>query len=140
MGKLKDLPGHTQCLNSTLTWVDFPSWCFNQLRLILFFPSPLPPALNTLTAILPVTQSGGFASCDYRNNIVRSSLCYPTPTQSWEDLFIELHDCFFLLERSCCPQRETTSDLHQSITTALCYIHVSCCFPYTGFSLLFSVC
>lgn len=61
VGKLKDMPGHTQCLNSTLTRVDFPSWCFNLLRLILFLPPP-PTLLHS--AFLPVAQSGGFSSCD----------------------------------------------------------------------------
>lgn len=106
-----------------------------------WFCSCLPP-YYTLTTVLPASQSGGFASCDNRNNILSPFLCYPTPNQSLEDLFIELHDFLFCWKRTCnCScQRETTLDPHQSIITALCYLRISHCFPYTAFFLLFSAC
>lgn len=131
VGKLKDLPGHTQCLNSTLTWVDFPYWCFNLLRLILF----LPPLYSDCSSSC---RSGGFASCDYRNNI---HLLYAiplrvSPGKTYSLNYVTVSFCC-KGACNCCSQRETISDLHQSITTALCYIHVSHFSLYCLFSLIF---
>lgn len=117
---------------------------------------PLWPGLTSLTDAL--TCSGWFSSCPLYTltavlpvalvalqvvitEITSSHLLYAiplrvSPGKTYSLNYVTVSFCC-KGACNCCSQRETISDLHQSITTALCYIHVSHFSLYCLFSLIF---